>query len=241
MWTTCATNLKSTNGRALEAQVSLEVLSNFTHKALEWQFANQQLSWLLIAADFPESDCSRSVPVWLLYTTCWRCTFASSLCRQLLARSLSTSWLTSGLLCTCHRSVLPKSKTKSRLSSEFWATPVIQLTKQSQLLYRNCSKDFSWWGTNLKIIWNSIIQGPSKSTINIFYAEKVIQSSDWQIKSHNMHSQITADYHIKTISQKKQQPTKNSEYVKTIKNTIHSKQQISTIHARDVPIPLFAD
>ena len=48
---------------ALQSQISLEVLSDFTDKSLERQLSDQQLSWLLISSDFSQSDCSWSVSV----------------------------------------------------------------------------------------------------------------------------------------------------------------------------------
>ena len=47
---------------ALEAQVSLEVLGDLTHQALEGQLADQQLSALLVLADLTQSHSSRAVP-----------------------------------------------------------------------------------------------------------------------------------------------------------------------------------
>jgi hypothetical protein len=48
--------LESADGRALEAEVRLEVLSNLTNKTLEGQLADEELSRLLIATDLTESD-----------------------------------------------------------------------------------------------------------------------------------------------------------------------------------------
>lgn len=48
--------LKSTDGGRLEAEVRLEVLSNFTNKTLEGQLADQELSALLVTTDFTQSD-----------------------------------------------------------------------------------------------------------------------------------------------------------------------------------------
>lgn len=48
--------LKSTDGRGLEAEVGLEILSNFTDQTLEGQLADQELSGLLVATDFTQSD-----------------------------------------------------------------------------------------------------------------------------------------------------------------------------------------
>jgi len=47
----------------------LEVLSNLTNKTLEWQFANQQLSRLLIPPDFTQCNCSRTESMRLLHST----------------------------------------------------------------------------------------------------------------------------------------------------------------------------
>lgn len=48
--------LESTDGRGLEAEVGLEVLSNFTDQTLEGQLADQELSGLLVATNFTQSD-----------------------------------------------------------------------------------------------------------------------------------------------------------------------------------------
>lgn len=52
-------HLQSTDGSALEAQICFEVLSNFTHQALEGKFADQKFGRLLIAPDFTESHGTR--------------------------------------------------------------------------------------------------------------------------------------------------------------------------------------
>lgn len=48
--------LQSADGRALEAEVGLEVLSDLTNQTLERQLADQELSRLLVATDLTESD-----------------------------------------------------------------------------------------------------------------------------------------------------------------------------------------
>ena len=48
--------LESTDGRGLEAEVGLEILSNFTDQTLEGQLADQKLSGLLVATDLTQSD-----------------------------------------------------------------------------------------------------------------------------------------------------------------------------------------
>jgi hypothetical protein len=82
--------LEGTDGRALEAKIRFEVLSNFTDKALEGELADQELGRLLVATDFTESDGTGLVPVGLLDSTAGWGGLASSLAGELLTRSLST-------------------------------------------------------------------------------------------------------------------------------------------------------
>ena len=86
--------LQSHHGRALEAQISLEVLCNHTHQALERQLADQQLGRLLVATDLTKFHSSRPVTMWLHSVGRWS-TLARSLRRQLLPRRLSTGRLAS--------------------------------------------------------------------------------------------------------------------------------------------------
>ena len=82
--------LQSGHGRALEAEVSLEVLGDFTNQTLEGQLADQELSGLLVATDLTESHGTRLVAVRLLHTPSGRGALACSLGSQLLARSFSS-------------------------------------------------------------------------------------------------------------------------------------------------------
>lgn len=104
--------LKSTDGGGLEAEVRLEVLSDFTDETLEGELANQELGGLLVATDLTESDgtfmqlvlgdisskpsieLTRLVAVRLLDTTGRRGGLAGSLGSELLTGSLATSGLT---------------------------------------------------------------------------------------------------------------------------------------------------
>lgn len=61
--------LESTDSRRLEAEVRLEVLGDFTDKTLEWQLADQELSRLLVATDFTESNGSYARWVSILIDT----------------------------------------------------------------------------------------------------------------------------------------------------------------------------
>ena len=94
--------LQSSHGRALEAKVGLEVLSDLTHQALEGKLADEQLSGLLVATDLTESNGARLVAVRLLDASGGRGALPGSLGGQLLAGSLSSSGLAGSLLRTSH-------------------------------------------------------------------------------------------------------------------------------------------
>jgi len=94
--------LEGHDGRGLEAEISLEVLGNFSDKALEGQLADEELSGLLVTTDLTESNGTRAVTVGLLDTSGGGGRLASSLGGQLLPGGLATSGLASGLLGTSH-------------------------------------------------------------------------------------------------------------------------------------------
>ena len=71
--------LKGADGRALEAEVALEVLCDLTDETLEWELADEELGRLLVATDLTESDGTWLIPVWLLDTTGRWCGLAGSL------------------------------------------------------------------------------------------------------------------------------------------------------------------
>ena len=48
--------LESTDGRGLESQVGLEILSDFTNKALEGELSDEELGTLLVTTDLTESN-----------------------------------------------------------------------------------------------------------------------------------------------------------------------------------------
>ena len=98
--------LEGHDSRALETEISFEVLGDFTDQALEGKLADEELSALLVTTDFTKGHSSRPVTVRLLDSSCSRGRFASSLGGQLLARSLSSGGFTSGLLGTGHVSCL---------------------------------------------------------------------------------------------------------------------------------------
>jgi hypothetical protein len=86
--------LEGQHGRALEAKVTLEVLSNLTDETLEGQLADQQVGGLLVTTDLTESDRAGSVAMGFLDTTRSRSTLASSLGCKLLARGFTSGGLT---------------------------------------------------------------------------------------------------------------------------------------------------
>jgi hypothetical protein len=97
-----ASLLKRHNGRALESQVGLKVLCDFTDQALEGQFPDEKLGALLVPSDFSQSDGSWPVSVrFLNSSSCW-CALTSGLGGQLFPWGLASSGLSSCLLCSCH-------------------------------------------------------------------------------------------------------------------------------------------
>ena len=82
--------LKSQHGGALETQISLEVLCDFTYKTLERQFPDEELGALLVPSDFTESDGSGPVSVWFLNTTSGWSTLTCGLSSQLFSWGLAT-------------------------------------------------------------------------------------------------------------------------------------------------------
>lgn len=94
--------LQGHDGRALEAEISLEVLSDLADQSLERQLANQKLRALLVTTNLTKRDSSRTVTMRLLHTTSCGSALACSFRRQLLTRGLASGRLASGLLGSCH-------------------------------------------------------------------------------------------------------------------------------------------
>ena len=94
--------LQGKNGRALEAQVRFEVLGDLTHQTLEREFADEQISALLVAADFAKRDRTGAVAVGLLHTTGGGGGLAGCLGGELLAGGLASGGLAGCLLGACH-------------------------------------------------------------------------------------------------------------------------------------------
>ena len=98
--------LKGHDGRALESQIGLEILSDLTDQTLEGKLADQKLGGLLVSPDLTESHGTRSVPVWLLHTPSGRSGLPSSFGSQLLPGSFTSGGFTCGLLGTSHSNSL---------------------------------------------------------------------------------------------------------------------------------------
>jgi len=101
-----ASLLKSEDGRGLEAEVRLEVLSDFTNEALEGELANKEIRTLLVLSDFTESNGTRPETMRLLDATSRdRGGFLGGLLSgKLLSWGFATSRLASGLLGAGHLS-----------------------------------------------------------------------------------------------------------------------------------------
>ena len=98
--------LESHDGGALETQVGLEILGDFSDQTLEGQFPDEKLGALLVPTDLTKSDGSWPVPVRFLDSSGGWCALTSGFGSQLFPWSLSSGGFTSGLLCTCHSAAL---------------------------------------------------------------------------------------------------------------------------------------
>jgi len=78
--------LEGEDGGALEAEVSLKLLGDLSHQALERELADEQLRGLLVPADLTESHGPGAVPVGLLHATSRGGGLAGGLGGQLLTR-----------------------------------------------------------------------------------------------------------------------------------------------------------
>ena len=85
-----ASLLKSHHSRALEAQIGLEVLSDFSHKTLEGKLADEQLGRFLVPTNLTKSDCTRPVTMRFLDSTSGGCALTSCLCGELFSWGFST-------------------------------------------------------------------------------------------------------------------------------------------------------
>ena len=89
-----ASLLKCHDGRALETKIGLEILGDFTDKALEWQLADEELGALLVTTDLTESDGTGPVTMGLLHATGGWGALTGGLGSQLLPWSLSSGRFT---------------------------------------------------------------------------------------------------------------------------------------------------
>ncbi|KYN35149.1 hypothetical protein ALC56_10323, partial [Trachymyrmex septentrionalis] len=94
--------LKGHDGRALEAEIGLEVLSDFTDQSLERKLADQKLRALLVTTNLTKSDGSRTITMRLLHTSSCGSTLTRRFRRQLLTWGLASGGFASSLLGSCH-------------------------------------------------------------------------------------------------------------------------------------------
>ena len=94
--------LNSHDSRALEPQVSLEVLGDLSHQTLEGQLAEKELGGLLVPPDLTESHSARPVSVGLLHSSSGWGRLPGSLGGQMLPGSFSSGGFPSSLLGSRH-------------------------------------------------------------------------------------------------------------------------------------------
>jgi hypothetical protein len=94
--------LEGKDGRSLKTEIGLKVLRNLTHETLKGQLADEQVRRLLVTTDLTKGNGTGTVTVGLLDTSGSGGGLAGSLGGKLLARSLSSGGLASGLFGTGH-------------------------------------------------------------------------------------------------------------------------------------------
>ena len=80
--------LKSANSSRLEAEISLEILRDFSDETLEGKLADEKLGRFLVSSDFSKSDGSWSVSVRLLHASGRWSRFSSSLKARIKIRGI---------------------------------------------------------------------------------------------------------------------------------------------------------
>lgn len=94
--------LEGEDSRALESQVVLIVVSDFSDESLERKLSDEEFSGLLELSDFSQSDGTRSVSVGLLDTTGGWGTLSGGFGGELLSWGFSTGRFSGGLLSSGH-------------------------------------------------------------------------------------------------------------------------------------------
>ena len=94
--------LEDNDGRALEMQVALKVLGDLADQSLEGEFANEQVTGLLVAAYLAEGKGSGAIPVRLLDAPCDKRRLAGGVGGKLLAGIIASCGLAGSLLSRSH-------------------------------------------------------------------------------------------------------------------------------------------
>ena len=110
-------------GRALEAQVGLEVLGDISHQALEGQLADEQFGGLLVAPDLVEGHGPGLVVVRLLDVSGCRGALVGGLGSQMLPGSMSCYNSLATQKCMRRKYYLHAKWARSNLHSLFSALP----------------------------------------------------------------------------------------------------------------------
>jgi len=101
--------LKGQNSWALESELLLELVSNFSDESLEGEFSDEEISWLLIFSDLSEGNCSGFEAVGLLNSGGdWSALSGDFLSNELLSGNLLGSWLSCCLFSSSHLNTIKK-------------------------------------------------------------------------------------------------------------------------------------
>ena len=137
--------LEGHDSRALEAEVSLEVLGNLTDQALEGQLADEELSGLLVSPDLTESNGSWSVSVGLLDSSGSGGRFTGSLGGQLLPGGLASGGFSCGLLGTGHCDSSDETDGGPLFCSRLYSTAVLAYEPTTRSAAPDFWRDLSVW------------------------------------------------------------------------------------------------
>jgi hypothetical protein len=95
--------LEGQDGRALEAQLLLELVGDLADESLEGELPDEKVSGLLVFPDFPEGDCSGFEAVGLLDAGGDGCRFSGNLLgNELLSGDLLSSGFSGSLFGAGH-------------------------------------------------------------------------------------------------------------------------------------------
>ena len=95
--------LEGQNSWALESELLLELVGDFSNESLEGELSDEEVSWFLIFSNFSEGNCSGFEAVGFLDSSGdWGALSGDLLSDQLFPGNLLGSWFPCSLFCSSH-------------------------------------------------------------------------------------------------------------------------------------------